>query len=250
MGGTRSPGLERSARRRSFSQPWTSLRDRGARRAARPRGRPRFRDRVQRPLGERRERTHLLDLVPEQLHAQRLATGRREDVDDPSPDRELATLLDPVDALVTGVRERRASPSRPGSAPTASRTGRGLASREACPRRAPPPTRRRAPRRRERPERARARRRGAAAARGPMRARRRGSEATRPDRRRETRTPPRPRLVRLRPRGGRPAALARAPRAASRGREAARAPTRVRGRAATFVNAWKRSLAASSAMKA
>ena len=70
----------------------------------------RFRNRVQRPLGERRKRTHLLDLVPEQLHAQRLATRRREDVDDPSPDRELATLLDPVDALVTGVRELPGEP--------------------------------------------------------------------------------------------------------------------------------------------
>ena len=64
---------------------------------------PRVGDRVQRPLGEGRERPHLLDLVAEQLHLQRLATGRGEHVDDSSPDGELTALVDPVDALVAGV---------------------------------------------------------------------------------------------------------------------------------------------------
>ena len=65
----------------------------------------RLRDGVQRPLGEGRERAHLLDLVSEQLHAQRLASGRREDVDDASANGELAALVDPVDALVAGARK-------------------------------------------------------------------------------------------------------------------------------------------------
>ena len=66
------------------------------------RGRPDRRafDRVQRALREGRERADALDLVAEELDAQRLAAGGRVDVDDPSPERELAALLHPVDALV------------------------------------------------------------------------------------------------------------------------------------------------------
>ena len=55
---------------------------------------------MERPLGERREGAHLLDLVTEQLDAERLAPGAREDVDDSAAHRELAAFLDPVDALV------------------------------------------------------------------------------------------------------------------------------------------------------
>ena len=61
---------------------------------------------MQRALGERREGAHLLDLVAEELDAQRLAARRREDVDDPAADGELAALLGAVDALVAGERER------------------------------------------------------------------------------------------------------------------------------------------------
>ena len=61
---------------------------------------------MQRPLGERREGAHLLDLVPEQLDPQRLPAGGGEDVDDPPADGELAPLLDPVDPLVAGARQR------------------------------------------------------------------------------------------------------------------------------------------------
>ncbi len=57
-------------------------------------------DLVQRALGEGGEGTHCLDLVAEELDAQRLATGGREDVDQPTADGEVATLLDAVDALV------------------------------------------------------------------------------------------------------------------------------------------------------
>ena len=67
---------------------------------------PRVGDRVQGPLGEGREGPHLLDLVPEQLHPQRLPPGRGEHVDDPSPDGELTALVDAVDALVARARER------------------------------------------------------------------------------------------------------------------------------------------------
>ena len=61
---------------------------------------------MQRALRERRERAHLLDLVAEELDAQRLAPGRREDVDEAAANRELAALLRPLDALVAGQRER------------------------------------------------------------------------------------------------------------------------------------------------
>src|SRR5581483_4351473 len=63
-------------------------------------------DVAERALGERRERADALDLVAEELDAQRLAAGRREDVDDPAADRELPALLDAVDALVAGDGER------------------------------------------------------------------------------------------------------------------------------------------------
>jgi hypothetical protein len=58
--------------------------------------------RVQRALCERRERADALDLVAEELDAERLATRRRIDVDDPAAERELAALLGLVDPLVAG----------------------------------------------------------------------------------------------------------------------------------------------------
>ena len=62
-------------------------------------------DRVQRALGERRERADRLHLVAEELDAQRLAAGRREDVDEAAADGELPAVVDPLDALVPGERE-------------------------------------------------------------------------------------------------------------------------------------------------
>ena len=62
-------------------------------------------DRVQRPLRERREGAHLLDLVAVELDAERLAARRREDVDDAAADGELAALLGTIDALVAGERQ-------------------------------------------------------------------------------------------------------------------------------------------------
>ena len=62
-------------------------------------------DRVQRALRERRVRAHRLDLVTEELEAERLAAGGREHIDDPAADGELAALLGALDALVA--RERK-----------------------------------------------------------------------------------------------------------------------------------------------
>src|SRR5581483_4486110 len=62
-------------------------------------------DLAQRALRERRERADLLHLVAEELDAERLAAGGREDVDEPAADRELAAFLDALDALVAGVGE-------------------------------------------------------------------------------------------------------------------------------------------------
>ena len=67
-------------------------------------------DRVERALRERREGAHLLDLVAEELDAERLAAGGREDVDDAAAHGELAALLDALDPLVAGERERLGEP--------------------------------------------------------------------------------------------------------------------------------------------
>ena len=75
----------------------------------------RVHDRMERALRERREGAHLLDLVAEELDAERLAPGAREDVHEPAANRDLPTLLDPLRALVPGRRERldeRIEPSR------------------------------------------------------------------------------------------------------------------------------------------
>ena len=61
---------------------------------------------MQRALGERRERSHLLDLVAPELDSQRLASRRREDVDEPATNGELAALVGSIDALVARERER------------------------------------------------------------------------------------------------------------------------------------------------
>ena len=62
-------------------------------------------DLAERALGERRERADLLDLVTEQLDAQRLTSRRREHVDEAAANGELAALLDPFDPLVARRRE-------------------------------------------------------------------------------------------------------------------------------------------------
>ena len=60
----------------------------------------------ERALRERRERADPLDLVAEELDPDGLAAGRREDVDEPAANGELSALLDPLDPLVPGERER------------------------------------------------------------------------------------------------------------------------------------------------
>ena len=60
---------------------------------------------MQRALRERREGADRLDLVAEELDAERLAAGRREDVDQAAAHRELAAVVDALDALVAGERE-------------------------------------------------------------------------------------------------------------------------------------------------
>ena len=59
-------------------------------------------DRVEGALSERRERAHLLDLVAEELDAERLAARAREHVDDAAADGELPAILDAIDTLVAG----------------------------------------------------------------------------------------------------------------------------------------------------
>ena len=83
---------------------------------------------MERALGERRERAHLLDLVAEELDAERLAAGAREDVDEPAAHRDLPALLDPLDALRS--RRARALDERvePDLVSDATRIGSGRAS--------------------------------------------------------------------------------------------------------------------------
>jgi hypothetical protein len=62
-------------------------------------------DRVQRALRERRERADRLHLVSEELDAERIAPGRREDVDQPAANGELTTVVHALDPLVARERE-------------------------------------------------------------------------------------------------------------------------------------------------
>ena len=71
-------------------------------------------DRMQRSLGEGRERAHLLDLVAVELDPERLAARRREDVDEPTADSELAALLGTLDALVARESELLREPVEAG----------------------------------------------------------------------------------------------------------------------------------------
>ena len=61
---------------------------------------------VKRALGEGREGTHLLDLVAEQLDAERFTPRGGEDVDDPAAHGELPALVHPIDTLVPRKGER------------------------------------------------------------------------------------------------------------------------------------------------
>ncbi len=69
---------------------------------------------MQRALRERGKCANLLDLVAEQLDAERLATGRGKDVDDAAADGELTALVDAVDTLVAGECECLRQPVDPG----------------------------------------------------------------------------------------------------------------------------------------
>ena len=75
----------------------------------------------ERALRERREPAQRLDLDVEHVDAHGALLGRREDVEQPAAQRELAALLDLVDALVAGARRARAAhSSRSSSSPTRS----------------------------------------------------------------------------------------------------------------------------------
>ena len=60
---------------------------------------------MERSLRERRERADLLDVVPEELDAKRLAARAREHVDEPAAHGDLPALLDALHALVARQRE-------------------------------------------------------------------------------------------------------------------------------------------------
>ena len=75
-------------------------------------------DVAERALGERRELAQRLDLDVEQVDAHRAVVGRRVDVEQLAADRELAAVLDLVDALVAHRdellrRSRRGRAGRP-----------------------------------------------------------------------------------------------------------------------------------------
>ena len=60
---------------------------------------------VERPLVGHRELPDVLDVVAEELDADRMRIGRREDVEQPAADRELAPALDEVDARIREIDE-------------------------------------------------------------------------------------------------------------------------------------------------
>ena len=65
---------------------------------------------MERALREGREGAHRLDLVAEELDAQRLAPRGREDVDDAAAHGELAAVVDALHALVAREGERLPEP--------------------------------------------------------------------------------------------------------------------------------------------
>ena len=67
---------------------------------------------AERALGEGREPAQRLDLVAEQVDPDGAVLGRREHVEDPAADRELAPVLDLVDPLVAGGDEIDERPRR------------------------------------------------------------------------------------------------------------------------------------------
>ncbi len=123
-------------------------------------------DRVQRALRERREGADRLDLVAEELDAERLSAGGREDVDETAAHRELPAVVDALDALVAGERELLGETFDADLPPGGELERHGSRRRPAAATRRPRArTRRRGRRARERRARAPARRRDAAAAR-------------------------------------------------------------------------------------
>ena len=111
---------------------------------------------AERALGEGRKPADRLDLVAEELHARRLLRGGGEDVEDVATDRELAAVLDLVDALVAGLDQQlgdvaeidllalRRARSLPGAATRRERPRPGRRRwrrRPAGPRRPSPPSR-------------------------------------------------------------------------------------------------------------
>ena len=143
--GTRSSGARRPPgprrRRAASGSTRSSRRSRGG-------VERRLGDRVERALRERREGADGLDLVAEELDAERLAPRRREDVDDAAADGELAALRRPA----RRARSRRARAPRRGPSTPARQPGPRARPALAAPRPAADPPRARAPtRRRARP---------------------------------------------------------------------------------------------------
>ena len=66
----------------------------------------------QRPLIGHRERADLVDLVAEELDAERVVRHRREDIEDAAAQGELAATRDHVDAVVGELDESRRRPRR------------------------------------------------------------------------------------------------------------------------------------------
>ena len=98
--GTRSPG--------TIEARLVVVRERDLGRVGEPLGRRvdrRLVDLAERALRERREGADALDLVAEQLDAERLAAGARKHIDEPTAHGDLATLFDALHALVSGERE-------------------------------------------------------------------------------------------------------------------------------------------------
>jgi hypothetical protein len=84
-----------------------------------------LRERVQRALREGRERPQRLDLVSEELDADRLPSRRGEDVDDASAHGELTALLRLLDALVARQRQALGQAVHPRTVTGANRNGLG-----------------------------------------------------------------------------------------------------------------------------
>ena len=88
------------------------------------------RNRQQRPLIGDRKFTHVVDFVAKEIHANRVVCQRREDIQNSTTHRNLATAGHHVDTLIPGLEQAAGRPQQVGT--TAHRQSDGAGIRQVC----------------------------------------------------------------------------------------------------------------------